>query len=344
MVAPACAAAILNQGQFVNRMDRLNALRIFLEGRRLVKAQEIADYFGLSLRTIYRDIKSLQEAGIPIEGEAGMGYQLARKPALRPITFDSSEALSLLIAAKTVQRHLDAHHHALFEQAIRKIRAALPLNEQDHLERLEHKIAFPEFGASKKGILNPLALAPIQKALLQGEQLSILYNSQNSQSTLWRTVVPIGILYYSGYWHLIAWCMVRSGYRDFRVDRILEITDPKPVKQKIKLLALDQYLHQSARQWSPSGLVSSHSLTECVVRFSPSVSSLYEKSRFYFGFVRQKNIDQGPYQQSVQATFYTDNLDEFCAWLLCFENQAQVVSPQNVADLYLQKKQSFLLT
>lgn len=328
----------------VNRMDRLNALRIYLEGRRLVKAQEIADYYGLSLRTIYRDIKSLQEAGIPIEGEAGMGYRLARKPALRPITFDSSEALSLLIAAKTVQKHLDAHHHALFEGALRKIRAALPLNEQDHLERLEHKIALPEFDVSRKGPLNPLALEPIQKALLQGGQLSILYNSQNSQTTQWRTVLPIGILYYSGYWHLIAWCKVRSDYRDFRVDRILEITEPTPVDQKIKLLALDQYLQKNAYQWSHSGLVPSHSLTECVVRLSPKVSHLYEKTRFLFGFVRQKTLEQGPFQQGVQATFYTVNLEEFSAWLLCFENHVQVVSPPSLEDMYYQKRRALLLT
>lgn len=109
----------------MNRIDRLNALRILLESRRLITAQEIADHFGLSLRTVYRDIRSLQEAGIEVEGEAGLGYRLSRQAHLRPVSFQSVEALSLLLAAKVVERHLDAHHTAVFDNAIRKIRAAL---------------------------------------------------------------------------------------------------------------------------------------------------------------------------------------------------------------------------
>lgn len=320
----------------MNRIDRLNALRILLESRRLITAQEIATHFSLSLRTVYRDIRSLQEAGIEIEGEAGVGYRLSRHAHLSPVSFQSAEALSLLLAGKVVERYLDAHHTAVFDNAIRKIRAALPLQEKDQLERLEAKIALPDFGVPRKGILDPEALHPIQQSLLQGSMLQLEYFSHYNQSTNIRKVVPIGILYYAGYWHLIAWCLLRNEYRDFRVDRIRALQDLGSHALKQKLLTLDEYLQQMAHAYGSENQTTLP-LTECVIHFSSRLYGLFEKTRFRFGFVRQQTIESEIHKGWTAATFYFDNLDELARWLLSFTTDAVIVSPPSLAAVYQER-------
>ena len=311
----------------MNRIDRLNALRILLEGRRLITAQEIAAHFGLSLRTVYRDIASLQEAGIAIEGEAGLGYSLSRHAQLSPVTFQSAEALSLLLAVKVVDKHFDSYHTAVFASAIRKIRAALPLQEKDSLERLEKKIALSDFGIPRKAPLDPEALRPIQQALLTGSRLCLDYQASTRKHSETRTVQPIGILYYGGYWHLIAYCELREDYRDFRVDRILSLEDLGPHSRQ-DLLSLEDYMRTKARHEAPSSL--SRSVIEIVIRISPKMYNLFERSRFRYGFVRQHSLDSGPDKGWIEAVCYYDDLEEFSRWLLGFTQDVTIVSPESL--------------
>lgn len=316
----------------MNRIDRLNALRILLESRRLITAREIAVHFGLTLRTVYRDIRSLQDAGIAIEGEAGVGYSLSRHAQLSPVSFESAEALSLLLAGKVVERHLDSYHTMVFEGALRKIRAALPLQEKDHLERLEAKIALPDFGIPRKGILDPEALHPIQAALLQGSMLEIEYFTGRNQSISTRKVIPIGILFYGGYWHMIAWCDLRKEYRDFRVDRIRKLQDLGP-QPGLKLKTLDEYLREAAELFE-QGRKSEKTLIECEILFSPNLYWFFERTRFRFGFVRQQPVESGKYHGWTKATFYYDDLDEMSRWLLGFTTDVSIVSPPHLASIY----------
>lgn len=308
----------------MNRIDRLNALRILLESRRLITAQEISEHFGLSLRTIYRDIASLQEAGIEIEGEAGLGYSMSKHAQLRPISFQTSEAISLLLAAKLVEKHLDTYHTQLFASAIRKIRAALPLQDKDSLERLENKIALPDYGIPRKGLLDPAALAPIQEALLGNNPLKISYHSLSEDQSRERIVIPIGILFYGGYWHMIGFCQLRNAYRDFRIDRIqtIELQAPQHVKG---LLQLEDYLRTIPMEGQQSQL--SQSLTQCTFALAPQMYNIFERTRFRFGFVRQRTLESGKYKGWIEAQCYTDHLDEFARWLLGFTCHVAIIEP-----------------
>lgn len=317
----------------MNRIDRLNAIRILLEGRRLVTASEIAEHFALSLRTVYRDIRSLQEAGIAIEGEAGVGYRLAKQAQLRPVSFDAAEALSLLLAAKVLEHHLDSYHNDLFASAIAKIRTALPPESKDQLERLDTKIAFANIGIPPKGKVDPKALAPIQEALLKGSKLQITYKALQSQHMVQRTVVPIGILFYGGYWHMIAWCELRNDYRDFRIDRMGTIIDHGYHDLSKKLFSLDDYIKHmaAALQMGPDP---TQRPIECVIRFAPASLPLLERQRFRFGFVRQRTIDAGKYRGCIEATFLYHDLDEMARWLLTFTGSAHIDSPTPLQLLY----------
>src|SRR6266550_1860858 len=118
----------------MNRIDRLAAILIQLQSRRLIKAQDIAEKFSISLRTVYRDIHALEEAGVPVGGEAGIGYRLMEGYKLPPVMFNQDEASALLTAAKLVQSKTDAGISKHYTSALDKIKAVLRLSEKDHIE------------------------------------------------------------------------------------------------------------------------------------------------------------------------------------------------------------------
>lgn len=119
----------------MNRIDRLTAILIQLQSKRVVKAQEIADRFGISLRTVYRDVWALEEAGVPIGAEAGIGYFL-EDYHLPPVMFSNEEASALLFGAKLVSKMADELLHESFESALYKIKSVLKRSEKEHLEDL----------------------------------------------------------------------------------------------------------------------------------------------------------------------------------------------------------------
>ncbi len=124
----------------MNRIDRLSAIIIQLQSRRTVRARDIADRYNISLRTVYRDISSLEEAGIPIIGEAGIGYSLQEGYRLPPVMFTREEATALITAEKLVAQLTDSTNAGLFSNAPDKIRSVLETSDKDYLNHMEGKI------------------------------------------------------------------------------------------------------------------------------------------------------------------------------------------------------------
>lgn len=151
----------------MNRIDRLSAILIQLQSRRLVKAQQIADKFSISLRTVYRDVHALQEAGVPIIGEAGTGYSLMEGYKLPPVMFNADEATALLTAAKLMQSKTDAASSKYYNAALDKIKAVLRWSEKEHLEEIDEHIAVVQHSAIKYQTPDDLHLQPILKAIAQ---------------------------------------------------------------------------------------------------------------------------------------------------------------------------------
>ena len=216
----------------MNRIDRISAILIQLQSRRVVKASDIAERFNISLRTVYRDVKTLEEAGIPLIGEAGVGYSIMDGYRLPPVMFTREEATAFLTAEKFVEKLTDASTMANHKSAMYKIRAILKTTEKDMLEDMDGNIeVFKRVDNSVlmgndyiQVILNSI----VQKAILLME-----YFAHHSQEHTKREVEPVGIFFQDGYWHLVAYCRLRADYRDFRIDRIksLHVTDKRFVSQ-----------------------------------------------------------------------------------------------------------------
>src|SRR5688572_1452204 len=160
----------------MNRTDRLVGMVMHLQGRRLVRAEDMAAHFEVSIRTIYRDIAALGEAGVPITGEAGVGYSLVKSYHLPPVMLTADEAAALFVGAEMVRRFTDASLCAPMDAALDKLRAVLPRDRQEHVERLARQTVV--MGNMRHVATDPTAqpwLLAVQRGVAQRRVLRLQY-------------------------------------------------------------------------------------------------------------------------------------------------------------------------
>lgn len=198
---------------------------IQLQSKRIIVAKEIANRFEVSLRTVYRDIKTLQDAGVPIGSENGKGYFLVSGYNLPPVMLTESEANSLVIAEKLIENQGDNSLQNDFNSLLLKIKAILKEFQKDSYEKLENRIA-PSY------IKKPYAsdcLSDFQNAIANNMELEITYHSIYKNEITTRTINPLGVYFSNLAWILVAYCNLKNELREFRLDRIKQyhFTDKK---------------------------------------------------------------------------------------------------------------------
>lgn len=302
----------------MNRIDRLSAILIQLQSKRLVKAQEIAEKFSISLRTVYRDIHALEEAGVPVIGEAGTGYRLMEGYKLPPVMFNQEEATALLTAAKLVQSKTDANISRHYLSALDKIKAVLRLSEKDHIEEIDQHIAVMSHPAVVYQPEEELHLQPLLKAIGNSSVVEINYTSLEKNETTIRKVEPVGIYYLGSHWYLIGFCQLRNDYRNFRTDNIdkLVITEEKISK-----------IHPSLQTFITE-MSAQRELHKVVIEVEPAVVKYLGEQKYYSGFVGQERV--GEY---VRITFLTASLIGFSRWFMLFGDHARIVEPAQLNEM-----------
>src|ERR1700748_2685474 len=185
----------------MNRIDRVSAILIQLQSRRVVKASDIAERFNISLRTVYRDIRTLEEAGIPLIGEAGVGYSIMDGYRLPPIMFTREEATAFLTAEKFVEKLTDSSTDEHYKSAMYKVRAILKTAEKDLLENMDGNIEVFK-SHSQQRVDNKDYIQTLLSAIAQKHILTIDYFANHSQERTKRDIEPIGIFYKESCWHL----------------------------------------------------------------------------------------------------------------------------------------------
>jgi predicted DNA-binding transcriptional regulator YafY len=304
----------------MNRIDRISAILIMLQTRRVIKAEEIARRFEISKRTVYRDIRALEEAGVPIGAEAGVGYYLTEGYHLPSVMFTRYEAGSMLTAEKLVEKFTDHSIEKNFKSAMDKIKSVLPVSDKDFLEMLTPHIAIlHQYDTSVTDFPNNF-LSDIQHALATKSVVKIDYYSfYSDELTEGRLVEPIGICYYGFAWHLIGYCRLRDDYRDFRIDRIrnLALTDEK--FSSANRIPLHEFLN---------GLYQSNNLEPVVIRFDKSIISFIEKPKYYYGYVDEKDIGN-----QVEMYFMIDSVEYLARWIIMHGSKAEIISPKKLKDI-----------
>ena len=205
----------------IKRISRLSAILTQLQTKRLLTATELADKFAVSVRTIYRDIRALEQAGVPILTQEGKGYTLMEGYKIPPVMFSESEANALITVEQLVHKNRDSSLTKEYTEAINKIKAVLRYSTKEKIELLSKRVALSP-AISGANTSNSLML--IQNALTNFQVLNITYQGENSIEKTERLIEPFA-LYYSlqENWTLIAHCRLREDYRMFRLDRILKI-------------------------------------------------------------------------------------------------------------------------
>ena len=222
----------------MNRIHRLFGITTLLQSKKYSSADRIAKLFGISVRTVYRDIRALSEQGIPVSFEPNRGYFLVRGYFLPPVTFTAQEANALLLLESVVAVLSDQSIQTHYSTALQKVKAVLPDPEKDRIEefRSSIKIQFPEYLDG-----NFDYLATLQSALSGQQIIEVEYTNKNG-ITSQRQVEPIGLAFYNFSWHLIGWCHRRHAYRDFRVSRIRRLKSTSLPFKKSPHLTLADYI------------------------------------------------------------------------------------------------------
>lgn len=299
----------------MNRIDRLSAILIQLQSRPLTKSQQIADRFGISPRTVYRDIRALLDAGIPIIGNPGVGYSLVQGFKLPPLMFTQAEAIAFLTAEKLVNELTDLGSIEQYKSGMDKIRAVMSYADKDILANIETNIGILK--THKSEIYKPDLLQPILDSIHRKKVINITYFSDHKQETSEREIEPVGIFFSRTNWYLIAFCLSCQDYRTFRIDRIQSIVELDKL-HIIEHPSLENFLDNTQK---------TQDLEKIVIRLDKSKETLIGEDKYYYGLISTKIIEH-----SVELTFLTFSIDKFARWYLSFSDIATIVSSEKLKD------------
>lgn len=203
-------------GNDTKRLSRLVAILTQLQARRIVTSTKLAEKFGVSTRTIYRDLKALEQAGVPILTEDGKGYSLMEGYKIPPIMFTESQVNALILAEQLVLKNKDSSLITDYAEAIDKIKAVLRQSDNDKVNLLSLRTTFSKLKnyEIKSDILSTLQIAITNFQLVKFEYI----NAENKESN--RIVEPFALLNITEGWLMLAFCRLRKTFRYFRLDRI----------------------------------------------------------------------------------------------------------------------------
>jgi predicted DNA-binding transcriptional regulator YafY len=284
----------------MNRIDRLFALVLLLQVKRHLTAREIAAYFAITERTVYRDMKALSEMGIPVAAQAGEGYQLLETFSLPPVAFTEGEVKAITMAARWFVRNSNGSLQRDTLSSLHKLHAVLTPALREQVEQFTQLI--DHYPTDPPVDWEQPALRLVMQAVQQRRVVSIDYRSYQSDSFSSRDIEPTQLTFSQGACYVEAYCRLRRDQRSFRLSRILalELRDETFIPRTM-IAAPTQRM-------------------EVCVRFAAHVLP-HVRERQHYAFVREED-DTMVY--SVEA------LAEIQNWILGFGADAEVIAPDTL--------------
>jgi len=303
------------------RFDRIIAILIQLQSKKIVKAQELADRFEVSLRTIYRDIRTLEASGVPIYGEAGIGYSLVDGYRLPPVMFTREEASSFIAAEKLMQKFIDKELGQHYQSAMFKLKSVLQNSDKDWVSSIESNVLIQPTMGNLFNENVPNAMAILFKSIADKTQVKLNYQAFEAETSSERTIEPVGIFHDHNNWYVLGFCHLRNDYRQFRTDRIegIQKTD-LPFTQEHQ--PLETFLDKE--NTCPT--------TKVRILVDKKISKFLASEKKYHGFVAQKNVGD-----LVEMTFLSRDIENgFARWFLMFGDYATIVEPERLKKRVLE--------
>jgi predicted DNA-binding transcriptional regulator YafY len=229
----------------MRRADRLFQIVQHLRGRRLTTASQLAGWLQVSERTIYRDVRDLSLSGVPVEGEAGIGYRLGKGFDLPPIMLSSDEVEALVAGARMIEAWGGPSLASHARSALSKIALALPGSRREEVERA--RVFAPGFHVPKK---TARGLETVRRAMAERKKLRVEYLDSLEQPSE-RTIRPLGICFWGVAWTLAAWCELRQDFRSFRLDRMRVLDVPAGQFEETPGCTLEDFINKAQNE--PSG-------------------------------------------------------------------------------------------
>jgi predicted DNA-binding transcriptional regulator YafY len=302
----------------MNRTDRLVALVMYMQGRRLVRAEDMAAHFEVSVRTIYRDLAALSESGVPITGEPGVGYSLLRSYHLPPVMLTAEEASALFVGAEMARQFTDGSLQPPLEAALLKLRAVLPKDRQDYVDQLSKRtvVMGPPCTTGAPAV-DRQWLLPLQDAAVRHRVVLLHYRGRGKEIDTVREVEPLGLMFHGGAWYMVGWCRLRGGMRHFRLDRIQRAEVKNETFVARAEFSLARHLQEVSQRESmvPVRLWFSERALERARRES------------YVPIIDERARDGG-----MEVSMATFSIQWVALWLLSFGGEAVVLEPDALRD------------
>lgn len=305
----------------LNKTERLFALVLLLQNRPSMTSKDLADYFGVSRRTIFRDLRALGESGVPLTYADGGGYEILEGYQLPPLMFTAREAATLLVGTAFTKLQPDPSLRADADEVGLKIRSVLPEPVRDYIDRLQDNTVIAPYirnldpgqgSHDEEGRWYDLS-----EAVAKQRSVFMQYYVASRDELTKRKVDPLGLVYYSDSWNLIAYDHLRDDIRNFRLDRIRKMRMMMDQFERPADFDLDEYLKEKG---------SNPRNERIVLRFHPR-SYRWAKRSIPAEIEEETQSDDG-----VQVTFYFENLDYVARWLLRYGTDVDVVEPESLRE------------
>ena len=302
------------------RFDRIIAILIQLQSKKIVKAQELADRFEVSLRTIYRDIRTLEASGVPIYSEAGVGYALMEGYRLPPVMFTREEVGSFIAAEKLMQKFTDPSMGSHYASAMYKLKSVLRSTDKDWLSNIESSILMQ----NKEPLFHtgsPNTLPVLFESISEKKQILLSYKTLEAEEPTTRNIEPVGVFHDHNNWYFLGYCHLRKDYRQFRTDRIQGIKKTD-YDFTIEHDSLETYLNKN--ETIPT--------TKVRILIEKKIARYLEFERKYHGYISEKETDG-----QIEMTFMCRDIESgFPRWFLMFGDYATILEPESLKTQVLE--------
>ena len=306
-----------------NYLDNITRLLVLFQTRKYITKEEIIEELAISERTFYRYLKKLEKAGVPIRYNENNNCQLTideGKTALRldKIAFTDNETIAFIIAGNLVENYSDYSVSVHYRNAMSKILAALKYaSKKDFLELITKNTT-----SLKKEVFNRKRfphhfLIEIQKAIANQQTLQIQYYTYHKDEITGRELIPIEINFYRSMWHIRAFCKLKNDYREFRLDRIEELSVTTNIFDKNEY-TIEKYL-ASKKISTPEKRIT--------IVFNKKIERLIYQSKFNFNILKETEFDD-----KIEIIFGIDKYKypEFLPWLLMWGKECEIIKPKYI--------------